>query len=306
MIFEFALEPEVLSKPESIRYFLEQFDVHKGRLIAEFPKHWSSLVYKMWARQLKPVERKRYGILLESLSDKILASDADRPYVSADWLENAESVQDSNRNPFRAIVAATNPRSHSAVLVADDVDEATPLWHVKRQDKIERKPAEFARVATPLIQISKHILLIDPYFDPCNPTFQSSLRAMLTPLAKRSSTPARIELHCVIHSRSSATFWSDCKTDLPGLIPTGIMVSVIRWTLTPGGERFHRRYVLTERGGLAFEGGLDRGADGQTTDVYILEAALRTERWKEYQSDSTSFARDADGPVKIVGTRRMW
>lgn len=305
MIFEFALEPEVLSKPEGIRYFLEQFDVHKGRLIADFPKHWSRVVYKMWAAQLKSVERMRYSLLLESLSDKVLVGETERPYVSADWLTNAEAVQDSNRQPFRAIVSTTNPRSHSAVLVADEVNEAIPLWHVKRQDKIERKPAEFARVASPLILISKHILLIDPYFDPCNSTFQSSLRTMLAPLTRRNSTPARIELHCVVHPHSSGAFWADCRTDLPAHIPTGLKLAVIRWKSTPGGERFHRRYVLTEKGGLAFEGGLDRGADGQTTDVYNLEAALRAERWKEYQVDSTSFARDSDGPVEIVGTRRM-
>jgi len=128
---------------------------------------------------------------------------------------------------------------------------------------------------------------------------------MLAPLTKRKSTPARIELHCMIHTHSSVNFWGDCKSDLPGVIPAGIKLSVIRWKVTTGGERFHRRYILTEKGGLAFEGGLDRGADGQTTDVYNLEADLRAERWKEYQVDSTSYARDSAGPLEIIGTRAM-
>ncbi len=301
MIFEYALEPEVLSKPENVRYFLEQFDVHKGRLIADYPKKWASVVYRMWAPKLMTMEGARFRQLLESLSKKVLERETTRTYEGSVWLENAERIQNNGREPFRAIVAKENPRSHPAVLVAEAVNELSSLWHVKRQDVVERKARALADVAAPLILISKQILLIDPYFDPCERTFQSSLKALLYPLGYRRARPGRLELHCCVNPKSSQTFWSDCLTELPEFVPHGISLSVVRWKLMDGGERFHRRYVLTERGGIAFEGGLDRGKEGQTTDVYLLESELRDTRWKEYQPDSTVFEKDEDGPIQVVG-----
>jgi len=297
MIYEYALEPEVLSKPENIRYFLEQFDIHKGRLIADFPRHWTREVYRLCAAKLKNVERRRFQQLLEALSGKVLERDTPRPYVGLSWLQNAESIQNAGHDAFHAIVATENPRSHAAVLIADDVNENLPLWHVARQKKVPRHPRDLAMVAAPLIQISKQILLIDPYFDPCDPTYQASIKTMMAPLARRRTTPARVELHCALHRTSSPSFWSDCRSDLPGVIPDGLKVSVIRWNVVEDKERFHRRYILTERGGVAFEGGLDKGKEGQTTDVYILEAELRAERWEEYQETSTAYARDPLVPV---------
>jgi len=307
MISEYALEPEVLSKPDAIRYFLERFGVDKGRLIADYPKRWASAVYKMWASSLKDVERRRFEVLLQSLDQKVLKGGSDsRLYdKSLDWLLNAEKVQDLNKEPFAAIVASKNPRSHSSVLVADDITDNTPRWRVKDQIVVDRKTSSLARAALPLIMISKEILLIDPYFDPCQATFKNTLRAMIEGLGRRRTRPARIELHCYIHERSGVRFWEDCCTELPNSIPSGLTVSVIRWKVKEGGDRFHRRYVLTERGGLAFEGGLDRGKVGQTTDIYLLKEHLRFRRWKDYQENSEAFEQDTAGPIKIAGTRRF-
>lgn len=307
MIHEFALEPEVLATPENIRYFLEQFDVHKGRLIADYPKRWVNEVFRVCAPSLSPVQRKAYEERLFSLQSKVLERASKRTYDgngSKDWLQNAEIVQDRNQEPFRAIVASENPRSHGAVLVADDVNEDIPLWKVARQIKIDRKASSLTEVVAPLLLISKEILLVDPYFDPCNPAYRSSLRAMLEPIVRKRATPTRIELHCCVHPRSSLRFWDDCADDLPAIIPQGLLLTIVRWKTKEGGERFHRRYVLTERGGIYIEGGLDKGPEGQTTDVYLLEADLRTERWTDYQPESTVFDPDPNGPLEVIGTRR--
>lgn len=303
MIFEYAVEPEVLCKTENIRYLLDNFDVEEGRLIADYPKRWVAAVYRMWASKLKSVERRRFQVLLESLAQKVLEKETSRRYEGEDWLQNAEAVQEHGREPFRAILASSNPRSHPAVLIADDVNKQTPLWQVKRQVIVERQPRALSDVAAPLLHISKEILFIDPYFDPCDRRFQSSLRNMLFHLGRRRGGVARVELHCCIHPSSGTTFWEDCADDLPSMIPDGLELTVVRWNVHRGGDRFHRRYVLTECGGIAYEGGLDKGRDGETTDVYLLETDLRTERWNQYQEDSTAFTRDPDGPLLIVGTR---
>ena len=71
--------------------------------------------------------------------------------------------------------------------------------------------------------------------------------------------------------------------NLCGVIPVGGVLRIIRWKENPGGERFHRRYLLTESAGLNYEGGLDTstGAD-QTTDVSLLDREHHARRWEEY------------------------
>lgn len=304
MINEFALEPDVLAKPENIRYFLEQFDVHKGRLIADFPQRWVSEVYRMWTRTLDNVERRRFEELLLTIDKKVIVRSTKRKFEGADWLENAEAVQNT-REPFHAIVSRENPRDHESVLAADAINEETPLWKTKRQDVIPRDARAISDLAAPLIHISKEILFVEPYFDPCNGTFKSSLRTVLYHLAHRRARAARVELHCTVHRTSGNNFWDDCHEHLPDLVPEGVRLDVFRWTKKDGGERFHRRYVLTERGGIAYEGGLDRGKDGETTDVYLLEPVIHEKRWVEYQPESEAFEMDKEGPIEIHGLRRF-
>jgi len=50
-----------------------------------------------------------------------------------------------------------------------------------------------------------------------------------------------------------------------------------------GGETFHARYVLTERGGIRFDVGLDEGPVGETTDVTLLDTQLHITRWNDFQ-----------------------
>jgi hypothetical protein len=57
--------------------------------------------------------------------------------------------------------------------------------------------------------------------------------------------------------------------------------------------------VLTERGGIRFDVGLDRGEPGQTTDVSLLNDDLHQKRWSDFQSVSAAFDKVDD--FEIVG-----
>jgi hypothetical protein len=305
MIREIALDPQVLSHPANIRYFLEQFDVHKGRLIAEFPKRWASEVYRLAAAGLRPMELKRFQVHLEMLDRKLTPHDARRKYdrESKNWLQNAEVVQDEGVCPFDAIVANENPRAHADVLVADEVDETNKNWNVPRQLCAARSSADCVAAAARLLDLSREIILIDPYFDSTQSKWKRMLKAMVSHAATSGLQKSRIELHCCERYGSSKHFWQDCQDELPSWLPRDVEIVVRRWKERPDGERFHRRYLLTERGGLAFEGGLDEGSTNETTDIFLLEETLRLQRWPEYQPNSTVFDADPAGPLRIVGSR---
>ena len=57
MIYEYAVDPALLCDKERFRYLVENFGVHKGRLISRYPKRWKRLVYKGVA-ELSEMQRK--------------------------------------------------------------------------------------------------------------------------------------------------------------------------------------------------------------------------------------------------------
>ncbi|WP_164104428.1 hypothetical protein [Candidatus Laterigemmans baculatus] len=303
MIHTFAIEPSVLSDPLNRRYFLEQFGVSKGRVIAGLPREWHRKVYRLLAGEMKDRERRLYEEQLLHLRKAVRPLDPPIETVPnmAEWLQYAEDYQISHEKPFRAIVAVENPREREWVIKAAEVNEGSPNWHVRRQDKVPRTPESLVEVSLPLLEISREVLLVDPYFDPSASRYVKSLRALMTALAPRARKLARVELHCFRHLNADEQFWKRCETVLPALIPEAMSLSVHRWSAAVSGERFHRRYVLTEQGGIAFEGGLDCGREGESTDVFLLEDELRLVRWAEYQADSDVFQPDPEGPREISG-----
>lgn len=70
---------------------------------------------------------------------------------------------------------------------------------------------------------------------------------------------------------------AELATTLPGKLPANVQIKFFVWREREGGDRYHRRYVLTERGGIYVEGGLDRGTEGQTTDIGLLGEKVFTQ-----------------------------
>ena len=58
MLYEYALEPDLLNNWKDFRYFTEKFGVSRGRLLSPFPKRWKRLVYESLAN-CGEIERKR-------------------------------------------------------------------------------------------------------------------------------------------------------------------------------------------------------------------------------------------------------
>jgi len=85
----------------------------------------------------------------------------------------------------------------------------------------------------------------------------------------------------ILHAELSRT--------LPVKLPAGVQIDFFVWREREGGDRYHRRYVLTERGGIYVEGGLDRGNEGHTTDIGLLAENVFVQRWKEYQRETAAF-----------------
>jgi hypothetical protein len=286
---EFAVDPRVISSSfETCRYLISQFGADKGRLISKFPKTWKRIAIAAAENLPDGLNKERVIEYLSDINDEWLTMiRSGRDYqVSEDWLANAINAHQSQ--PFQAILC--NQDNQKIQLIDGySCDERHPLFAAPRTQAIKRKAKDLARTAVLMLENCRVLKLVDPYFAPDKSKWRDSLKEILVLIPDISRVTCEYHLLEKDNSPSTEQFKTDLHR-LAGVIPMGGSLRVIRWKEKPGGERFHKRYVLTENAGLSFEGGLDPEfhAD-QTTDVGLLDRHLHALRWAEYDLDSNTF-----------------
>jgi len=307
MINEYAVEPEALNNWQNFRYVDDQVGVEHGRLISRFPGKWARMVMAACSEntQLRDVERSRIAIKLKNLEKKKMAK-LNRPYdPEKNWMNNIEEQQ--RQRPFHAVIARNNEAKIPNIMNIDELDASHPLWNVPKEQVISRKAKELACCAKLLLQVSKEILIIDPHFDPMKSRFRETFSNLIE-FAFEEHLPLRIELHVEYDDwkeQKRATEWKDdCLRKFPPLIPEGFTLLVFRWKIKASGDKPHARYVLTERGGIRYDYGLDEWeGEGQTTDVALLSTSLYEQRWQDYQIETAAF--DLVDKIKVFGGRKL-
>lgn len=298
MLKEFAVDPRIIASSfETCRYLISQFGADKGRLIARFPKQWKRMAYDAAAALPDGLNKERVVEFLTGIdSEWLTLITSNRAYAApADpWLDNAIAAH--RENPFQAIVSdQDNPARQ--LLDANSLDERNPLFAAHRSCAINRTANDLAQAAVLLLQNCRRMRLIDPYFDPGRPKWRDSLGAFLSLIPDINKVEC--EYHLLEQDKWSTAEFIGRLQSLRGVIPRGASLRVVRWREKAGGERFHRRYLLTNNAGLNYEGGLDpaTGAD-QTTDVTLLDRNHHQERWNEYNVDSQVF--ELFEPILVV------
>lgn len=287
MLKEFAVDPRVIASSfETCRYLVSQFGAHKGRLISRFPKAWKRLAYD--AAHHLPDGRKKKQVVeyLNSIGNEwLMLASTVRAYEAPGepWVSNA--IRAHQTQPFHAIVTDRDDPPNR-LLDVDSLDETTPLFAAANAGVVSREAADLAQAATLILQNCRQLRLADPYVNPGRPKWMRPLAAMLALVPDISKVAC--EYHLLDRDSSPPTEELVRRLEhLKEIIPPGGRLKIIRWRERDGGERFHRRYLLTENAGLAYEGGLDEEAFAKhTTDVFLLDRQLHDRRWSEYNLDA--------------------
>lgn len=313
MIHEFALDPRILGRWETYDRLVNDCGVEHGRLISEFPNRWKKMVWEavLSSPSVTAMESQRIEFHLQHLvGPKFVQSNRRYDFHNPNWLQQAEQAHDAGK-PFRAIVTNENPRKRSEVIVATELNrEIDARWRVPRLDTIPRTAEKLAEIAGPLFTISTAVRLVDPYFAPEMGRYRKSLEALLRCLVRQRPRVRLVEVH--LEERSTREFFEGKCTELcASCVPRGMQLKLFRWKELNPGERLHRRLVLTDKGGIGIEGGLDVGKEGETTDVYLLTSEQHASHWKKFDyvrpSDAgadwrPAFEPDPRGPVVVNGT----
>lgn len=203
---------------------------------------------------------------------------------SLGWIENAEAA--NAVLPFHAIISSSNPRACPSILIADEIDNATPLFNVEREHYVTSSAVEMATAMAPLLSASKEILFVDRHFDPQQEKYRRPLQefvraAVLSP-TKRLEYHLRGDLPSSLYAEEFAQY---CNNELPQILPTRVELRLVRWQQRPGGREFHARFILTEIGGVQFDPGLDAGKRGEQTKINLLTDLAYHQEWQKYQRD---------------------
>lgn len=304
MISEFALDPTVVNDWPSFKYIVDQCGVHHGRLISGFPQKWQLVAINLC--QIQGTKRTAIVEKLRYLGHKMM--DSNRTYnYQQEWIVNAE--QQHSIKPFHAIITIQNPMAREYVLIADDIEENTPLWNVRRGKPVPRTAEALAKCASILLSISKEIIFIDPHFEFIDKDgneihrFINTLKYFIE-FSFIDKPVKRLELH-LRHKKYrhiDIDSWKNlCEEKIAPLIPKYSKIKVFIWKKKWEGDEIHARYILTERGGIKYDYGLDEGWKGETTDVDLLDRMLYEKRWKDFQEDTSAFK--PVSKMEIEGTR---
>lgn len=184
------------------------------------------------------------------------------------------------------------------MLAADELERDRAPWKVERQDKnCPRRAAEILGRVHTLLRHSRELVLVDRFFDPSEPRFARPFEALV---GVRSDWK-RLELHTARPDPFRPEVQeANYRRALELAIPGGVTLAVCFWPGLPGGEQIHPRFVLTGRGGVQFDHGLDEcGSAAGSTLVTLLEHEVFLGYRRDYAVSSGAFG--TPDVVKVVG-----
>ena len=292
MLYEYAVEPKAIGASwESFRYLIEKFGFHRGRLISQFPGKWMQLVIE--AARRSGMQDVRYKSLVDRLQkakrEALIRSGREYNSCTDDWLDNA--IKQHSLEPFHAIIASENRGVEDFILIAEDIVEETPLMVASTDWEVDRTGEALAKAMSPLLKYTKKILFVDPFFDIKELRYRETLEASLAVIAEQHASGVQCEIHfrddddtpSAIFSVNSAAGW------LPASIPEGLSILLFGWKVKVGGDIFHDRYLLTDRGGMSLGAGFSSENSHEKVNLSLLEAEFCQEKLARFERNSTVY-----------------
>ncbi|HEY3853398.1 MAG TPA: hypothetical protein VGO67_03280 [Verrucomicrobiae bacterium] len=279
-----------MAKWEHFNALWSDFGVGCGRLLVEFPGDWRKQVITLADRTLGPVHAHSIKTKLsdQGLRLQKLTGPSGRASEGSAWQKKAVRQQDGDK-PFRAIVVRT-AHAGSDVLVAGEFERDVEPWKVNRQDgACPRNAKEMLSRVKLLLRHSEKVKLVDRNFDPSEPRFTRPFGAFIGVREKWKS----LELHTATPKHFDPdAIRSKYRRKLELDVPKGSTLEVFLWPGLPDGDRMHPRFVLTERGGVYFDYGLDETeGSAETTLVALLEHEVYFKKWQDFSEFGTCFGK---------------
>lgn len=330
---EVAVEPTALEDLKDLGLLQRMFGFEHGRLVAFVPAkgkgsgadssdlNWRTLVFRH-LKTLFPSKEKEIELqLMKVFESCVWRSRGGSKYGPGEsWRTLA--MREHEAKQFAAIMCAEpglccHPEYSYQGLYSPPAGFPDFLREPIHVSDSFKSPDEFLKNLHPLIMSAKRVTLIDPYFNPLpeddgkQSIWLNTLRRLAAYLGDANRRTIDINIHTkspefdakLIESRVNIQpleFVTRSLDLLVGYFPKETTISISSWSKRYQGQKFHARYLITDRAGAAFEYGTDM-RPGQRTDVSLMPLAMAKERLAEFDClNPTIYALDANLVTKGV------
>lgn len=265
MIYEYAVSPHLFKNRENLQLLFQAFEPGSGRLISDYPRRkWIQYVRTFIKKSIQEESERNAWIELLILLERHAISERQGPFWSDsddfNWIVNA--IHEHHRRPFRGILDDKGYPDEPDVISLGVSMYSHNRWKAPSTQSIPRCAPDMVRSVSSLIDVSTTLIMVDRNFNPADGRFSKVLVAFAEYLCKIRIHQPRIKQikyittydqeHC---NRTLNQFEKRCQTFLPEILPNGIEVKFYLKVK----NLLHPRFVLTNKGGVNFEYGLDEG-----------------------------------------------
>jgi len=270
-----------------------QFGAVNGRWIADFPeKEWKQRVRDAAkaAKEAGKLKRVKFDTIINDLQKENFLVPCNEVFRSEDisWIEAARETQREDHH-WDAVLT-TEVEDLAARIYSFENVEYTQTGLELPRTLVAKTEAGLLEFVSSLLQYSAQVRFVDPNFKPGEPRFQEVTHSLLNQ-AYEGVKPKRCEYH-LEDKMGPKEFKDNLYAFFHGEVPPTTFVRWKRIEPKDKAESMHSRYILTERGGVGIDFGLDAEPEvetDQTTDVHRIDFALRTERWNQFCPQKGTF-----------------
>ena len=266
MLFEFAVEPDLLADINNCRTIFDNFKPERGKLVSDVPRQWIREAYVAIQRIPHPVMRKTIKEHLKKLLSQSLNSNrgvAPWDKVGESWLEYVAG--ENKTYPFAAVLSGRAEKTPINTYAISELFINSPeCWNYPVQKSVPRTAKDIVDTLIPLFRISKQVVLIDRHIYPGN---SRSLKVLLE-IIRRSSQfnygkgISKIIIHSSDHRLDMQ---SSLEKHVLQHLPLGLEISCSLWPKSIE----HDRFAITDVGGVSLGEGLDERTYDGTGEVLI-------------------------------------
>lgn len=181
MIYEYAIDPEIAADSKNLQILENYFGFDKARVIVRYPFNWELIVLKKARDMSGDINYAKIEEQLRRLKDKKAYKSSKLTYnLAKEWLSNSLNVIP----PFYCIIS--NEEDDDVVNIAD-VNPSHPKFNTPTKWERQNKTLDNMKsIFLWILQNSKNIYIIDPYFSPLVSKYQRSFKWILETLKSRS------------------------------------------------------------------------------------------------------------------------
>ncbi|GAA6208436.1 hypothetical protein NBRC116601_17290 [Cognatishimia sp. WU-CL00825] len=292
MLNEYAIEPRIMGSDFHLFSLLHgYFGIERGRVIAQFPKQWSRLVFEAAkTAEMREVDYLRLVERLKSIKSETLCRSG-RSYDPelGGWLANAINAHATK--PFHAIIAPDNAVSHPSIIDMSEFDPASDLMVAEASQEVKRTATDLTECLATLLRMANDVTLVDPYFEIFSPRYIEPLRHFLGTLSNVASPAKKIKIHRRYDGQANDlnVIRANAVNELQGVIPQGYSVEVFEWEQLPGGHDIHDRYLLCDCGGVSIGAGFSEEGDHELALVSLLSNTVVQNLRNRYREGSGAY-----------------